>query len=125
MCLCVCVCVCVCVSVLLTSCKLFHSNGTASHAWQAQEVFRMARDREAAIVSEASSKGLCAIGNCLICLSHFVGLSCFEHSLGSLAAYAHNSNRRALFLGIVCDSAVCVVCIALSNAFVTVPLLCC
>ena len=34
------------------------------------------------------------------------GLSIFEHSLVSLAAFTHNTQRRQLFLGIVSDGAV-------------------
>ncbi len=35
-----------------------------------------------------------------------IGLSVFEHSLVSLAAFAHNGKARRLFLGIVSDGAV-------------------
>jgi hypothetical protein len=35
-----------------------------------------------------------------------IGLSIFEHSLVSLAAFAHNAKARRLFLGIVSDCAV-------------------
>ena len=35
-----------------------------------------------------------------------IGLSVFEHSLVSLAAFAHNSKERRLFSGIVRDGAV-------------------